>query len=106
MGKKFPKQIRKDKDFDWEVFLKYVNILYDKFPQTLKTSYPNLTEMQIRICCLSILKIKDKKIAYFFKLSNVDSIRYRKREIRKELKMTENSNFTNQLLEIFKDLRK
>jgi hypothetical protein len=96
------KQDEQNEDFNWETFFKYMNILHDGFPEKLKTLYPKLTEIDIRICCLSILKIRNKEIVCFLKSSNVDFIQNRKAKIRKELNMTKQISFANQLLEISK----
>jgi hypothetical protein len=89
-------------DFDWKTFLNRMNVLYDKFPEKFEFSYPDLTKIDMLICCLSILKVENKEIIYFFEASNEDYIANRRRKIRIDLKMTANKDFAKQLLKIFK----
>jgi len=89
-------------DFDWKTFVNGMNILYRKFPEKFELSYPNLTKIDMLICCLSILKVENKEIIYFFESSNADYINNRRRKIRNELKMDANIDFAKQLLKLFK----
>lgn len=86
-------------DEDWKEFELYFNDLNSGFYDKLKSSYPDLTNNELKICSLSKLRFTLKEIAQTLFLS-VDSVKSARYRIRKKLKMEKGedlSDFLNQL---------
>jgi DNA-binding NarL/FixJ family response regulator len=85
-----------NKNLDWTLLLQSMNRLYDHFPDKLRKSYPNLSEEEIHICCLSKVGLRNDEIAVFFD-TTANAIQLRKSAIRQKTGMKGQENFVKQL---------
>jgi tetratricopeptide (TPR) repeat protein len=88
--------------FDWDIFYQPINALYNDFIVQLKNLYPELTEEEVLICCLSKVGFNNTEIALLTKSPSENVIRKKKAVIRKKTGMKKQENFTKQLSEIAK----
>ena len=51
---------------DWDNIVNNVNVAFDNFTLNLKETYPELTDLDIRFCCLVRLDFKYADIAYLW----------------------------------------
>ena len=87
--------------FDWNMFYRIVNTLYDDFLIRLAGLYPELDKEEILICCLSKIGFSNMEIALLVK-SKKDIIQKKKSVIREKTGMKKQVNFVKQLEEIVK----
>ncbi len=88
--------------FDWSIFYQSVNALYDDFLLRLASSYPDLTEDEILICCLSKIGLSNEEINLLLK-STTNVIQKRKSSIREKTGMRKQEHFIKQLDDIIKN---
>ncbi|MDR1526408.1 MAG: hypothetical protein LBS46_01910 [Dysgonamonadaceae bacterium] len=91
-GKEILKKVNKiiyEKDiFDWGVFYQAMNELYKGYFDKIKAAFPQLSELEYKICCLTKSGLNNTEIAIILK-SNVNIIQIRKTTIRKNLAIPE-----------------
>jgi ligand-binding sensor domain-containing protein/DNA-binding CsgD family transcriptional regulator len=90
--------VKIDKDLDhnkqWEVFESAFDEVHEDFLNRLKSSYPNLTPKELRLCAYLRLNISSKEIAPLMNISvrGVEICRYR---VRKKLDIERDTNMTS-----------
>lgn len=97
------KKIKRVIDFElkgeqqWNEFEEIFNQLHDNFMQRLKTSFPELTPRDMRLCAYLRMNFNTKEIAPLLGISvrGVEDTRYR---IRKKLKLSSEINITEFIL--------
>jgi ligand-binding sensor domain-containing protein/DNA-binding CsgD family transcriptional regulator len=84
-------------DQHWNEFEEIFNQLHDNFMQRLKTSFPELTPRDMRLCAYLRMNFNTKEIAPLLGISvrGVEDTRYR---IRKKLKLSSEANITEFIL--------
>lgn len=84
-------------DKHWNEFEEIFNQLHDNFMQRLKTSFPELTPRDMRLCAYLRMNFNTKEIAPLLGISvrGVEDTRYR---IRKKLQLSSESNITEFIL--------
>ena len=84
-------------DKHWNEFEEIFNQLHDNFMQRLKTSYPELTPRDMRLCAYLRMNFNTKEIAPLLGISvrGVEDTRYR---IRKKLQLPSDTNITEFIL--------
>lgn len=84
-------------DQHWNEFEEIFNQLHDNFMQRLKTSFPQLTPRDMRLCAYLRMNFNTKEIAPLLGISirGVEDTRYR---IRKKLQLSSESNITEFIL--------
>ncbi|OIV40266.1 triple tyrosine motif-containing protein [Flavobacterium johnsoniae] len=84
-------------DKHWNEFEEIFNQLHDNFMQRLKTSYPELTPRDMRLCAYLRMNFNTKEIAPLLGISvrGVEDTRYR---IRKKLQLPSDANITEFIL--------
>ena len=90
--------VKIDKDIDhykqWEVFESAFDEVHEDFLNRIKSSYPNLTPKELRLCAYLRLNISSKEIAPLMNISvrGVEICRYR---VRKKLEIDRDTNMTS-----------
>lgn len=84
------------KDYDWSLFFQSVNALHDNFLVRLKDAYPQLSDDEILVCCLSKIGFNNTEIALLMK-SNANIVLKKKFFIRQKTGMQKQENFIKQL---------
>jgi len=84
-------------DQHWNEFEEIFNQLHDNFMQRLKTSFPDLTPRDMRLCAYLRMNFNTKEIAPLLGISirGVEDTRYR---IRKKLQLSSEANITEFIL--------
>lgn len=84
-------------DQHWNEFEEIFNQLHDNFMQRLKTSFPELTPRDMRLCAYLRMNFNTKEIAPLLGISvrGVEDTRYR---IRKKLQLASDANITEFIL--------
>ena len=84
-------------DKHWNEFEEIFNQLHDNFMQRLKTSFPELTPRDMRLCAYLRMNFNTKEIAPLLGISvrGVEDTRYR---IRKKLQLSSDANITEFIL--------
>ncbi|KUJ63514.1 ABC transporter substrate-binding protein [Flavobacteriaceae bacterium CRH] len=84
-------------DQHWNEFEEIFNQLHDNFMQRLKTSFPELTPRDMRLCAYLRMNFNTKEIAPLLGISvrGVEDTRYR---IRKKLQLPSDANITEYIL--------
>lgn len=84
-------------DKQWNEFEEIFNQLHDNFMQRLKTSYPELTPRDMRLCAYLRMNFNTKEIAPLLGISvrGVEDTRYR---IRKKMQLPSDANITEFIL--------
>lgn len=84
-------------DQHWNEFEEIFNQLHDNFMQRLKTSFPELTPRDMRLCAYLRMNFNTKEIAPLLGISvrGVEDTRYR---IRKKMKLPSDTNITEYIL--------
>ncbi|MBP4137017.1 triple tyrosine motif-containing protein [Flavobacterium geliluteum] len=84
-------------DQHWNEFEEIFNQLHDNFMQRLKTSFPELTPRDMRVCAYLRMNFNTKEIAPLLGISvrGVEDTRYR---IRKKLQLPSDANITEFIL--------
>ncbi|MCL1937971.1 MAG: LuxR C-terminal-related transcriptional regulator [Candidatus Azobacteroides sp.] len=89
-GKDFVQKMNKilygHPEHDWDKLYQIMNESYKGFFSQLKQQYPQLTESEFRICCLTYAGFDNTEIALHLELSK-NTIQHRKSEIRQKLKI-------------------
>ena len=93
MLRRFNKIVYTQEQWDWEILYQTMNEsrngLYDK----IRTKYPQLSELEFRICCLTCeTAFTDKEIEKIVG-GNLNKVRRTRSELRKELGMAGRENF-------------
>jgi Tfp pilus assembly protein PilF len=86
--KKVNKIIYEQDNFDWEVLYMTMNKLHKGYFDRIKELFPELSELEYRICCLTKSDLNNTEIAIILQ-SNVNIIQIRKTAIRKKLGICE-----------------
>jgi tetratricopeptide (TPR) repeat protein len=94
-GKEVLKKVNKiiyEKDsFDWDVLYQAMNKLHKGHLNKIQETFPNLSELEYKICCLTKSGLNNTEIAILLK-SNVNIIQIRKTAIRKKLGIPEHGD--------------
>jgi tetratricopeptide (TPR) repeat protein len=83
-------------DYNWSVFNEMANALYDNCLDRLKNLFPELTETELLICCLSKIGLNNMEISLLLKTTQ-NAVQKRKSVIRQKTDMKEQENFIKQL---------
>lgn len=86
-------------DNNWSMFNEMVNVLYDNYLDHLRNSFPDLSETELLICCLSKIGLNNIEISLLIKTSQ-NAVQKRKSVIRQKTDMKEQENFVKQLDQI------
>jgi len=86
-------------DNNWSMFIEMVNVLYDNYLDRLRNSFPDLSESELLICCLSKIGLNNIEISLLIKTSQ-NAVQKRKSVIRQKTDMKEQENFVKQLDQI------
>ncbi|MFZ6666405.1 tetratricopeptide repeat protein [Peijinzhouia sedimentorum] len=89
----------KIKDNFWISFYIYFNALYPTFISSLKASYPNLTQSDIRICSLIRLNLESHDIAQALAIS-LDSLRKARYRIYKKMNLSSDKELVEFILNL------
>ncbi|GHV22777.1 hypothetical protein FACS189428_5330 [Clostridia bacterium] len=89
--KKVNKIIYEKDNFDWDVLFQVMNKLYKGYFDRLQTAFPNLSELEYKICYLTKAVLNNTEIAILLK-SNVNIIQIKKTAIRKKLGIPEHGD--------------
>ncbi|MEG0888731.1 MAG: hypothetical protein RSH25_09680 [Bacteroides sp.] len=74
--------------FDWEILYQAMNDMEGGALDKIKEAFPQLSEVEFRICCLTKEKLTNGEISLLMK-SSVNAIQIRKTSIRKKLNIKE-----------------
>lgn len=107
LGSRFPKkyfiQINKlveasvKSDHDWELFEKLFDQAHENFFQRLKSTFPELTPSDLRLCAYLRLNLSSKEIAPLLSIS-VRGVEERRYRLRKRLGLSPEQNLTEFIL--------
>ena len=100
--KKVNKIIYEQDSIDWEVFYQTMNQLYKGYLDKIKITFPNLSELEYKICCMTKSGLNNTEIAIILK-TNVNIIQIRKTSIRKKLKILKHGDITKFMDEIINE---
>jgi DNA-binding NarL/FixJ family response regulator len=75
------------------------NALYDNYLDRLKNLFPELSETELLICCLSKIGLNNMEISLLIKTTQ-NAVQKRKSVIRQKTGMKEQENFIKQLDQI------
>jgi len=90
---KFNKIVFTQEQWDWEILYQTMNDDSNGLYEKIRIKYPQLSEQEFRICCLTCEKgFTDKEIEKIIG-GNINSIRKTRSELRKEFGMAERENF-------------
>jgi DNA-binding CsgD family transcriptional regulator len=92
---------KSDDSFDWNEFSILLNDLYDNFLIKLERLHPELNDIEIQFCGLLKAGLNTTEIALLLNFSPV-TIRIRKTNIRKKIKMKNGGDITLFIDELFK----
>jgi len=79
---------------DWDKFKELFEQVYNGFFIRLKEKFPGLSQAEVRLVCLTKLKLDDKQMANILGVSN-DAIRMTRHRMRKKLGLSENTSVDN-----------
>lgn len=82
--KRFNEIVYNKDSFDWDSLFRMMNYLSDNFQDKLKRSYPQLDDIEYKICCLTEAELTNMEIAIILGLS-VNTVQMKKSSIRKML---------------------
>lgn len=97
--KKVNEVIYGQEDYNWSVFNEMANALYDNYLDCLSNLFPDLSEMELLICCLSKIGLNNMEISLLIKTTQ-NAVQKRKSVIRQKIDMKEQENFIKQLDQI------
>ena len=97
--KKVNEVIYGQSDNNWSMFNEMVDVLYDNYLNRLKDSFPDLSETELLICCLSKIGLNNIEISLLIKTSQ-NAVQKRKSVIRQKTNMKEQESFVKQLDQI------
>ena len=85
---------------EWAVFQENFDLIHKNFFRNLKTKYPDLTPVDLRLCALLRLNYTSKEIARMQNLSlrGVEAARYR---LRKKINIQENEDLVSFMINFF-----
>lgn len=86
-------------EYNWSVFYEMANALYDNYLERLSNLFPDLSETELLICCLSKIGMNNMEISLLIKTSP-NAIQKRKSVIRQKTNMKEQESFVRQLDQI------
>jgi tetratricopeptide (TPR) repeat protein len=108
-GKEVLKKVNKiiyEKDsFDWDVLYRTMNQLHKGYFDKIYEAFPNLSELEYKICCLTKSGLNNTEIAILLK-SNVNIIQIRKTAIRKKLGIPEHGDIAGFMDGIIQEVKK
>ncbi|GHT02261.1 hypothetical protein FACS189440_09510 [Bacteroidia bacterium] len=108
-GKEILKKVNKiiyEKDsFDWNVLYQAMNKLHKGYLDKIQEAFPNLSELEYKICCLTKSGLNNTEIAILLK-SNVNIIQIRKTAIRKKLGIPEHGDIVGFMDGIIQETKK
>lgn len=82
--KKFNDIVYEQDKMDWDKMLKTMNHISDNFPDKVKNAFPQLDDVEFKICCMTEADFANMEIAIILKLS-VNTVQMKKSNIRKKL---------------------
>ncbi|WP_417363500.1 ligand-binding sensor domain-containing protein [Galbibacter sp.] len=88
-------------DKEWDHFYSLFNEIHPAFINNLKVRYPNLSERDIKLCALILMKFTSKDIATLFGIS-VSSVKIARHRLKKKLKLESHEKVLDKLKEISK----
>lgn len=88
-------------DKEWDHFYSLFNEIHPSFINNLKGRYPNLSERDIKLCALILMKFTSKDIATLFGIS-VSSVKIARHRLKKKLKLESNEKVLDKLKEVSK----
>jgi tetratricopeptide (TPR) repeat protein len=97
--KKVNEIIYGQEDYNWSVFNEMANALYDNYQERLRNLFPDLSETELLICCLSKIGLNNMEISLLLKTTQ-NAVQKRKSVIRQKTDMKEQENFIKQLDQI------
>lgn len=97
--KKVNEIIYGQEDYNWSVFKEMANALYDNYLDRLHNLFPELSEIELLICCLSKIGLNNMEISLLIKTTQ-NAVQKRKSVIRQKTGMKEQENFIKQLDQI------
>jgi ATP/maltotriose-dependent transcriptional regulator MalT len=97
--KKVNKILYEKDNLDWTVLYQVMNKLYQGYLDKFKTKFPDLSELEYKICCLTKSGFNNTEIAIILK-SNTNIIQIRKTTIRQKLNITKHGDITKFIDEI------
>lgn len=97
--KKVNEIIYGQEDYNWSVFNEMANALYDNYLERLHNLFPDLSETELLICCLSKIGLNNMEISLLIKTTQ-NAVQKRKSVIRQKTAMKEQENFIKQLDQI------
>ncbi|HCY42382.1 MAG TPA: hypothetical protein DHV48_13675 [Prolixibacteraceae bacterium] len=97
--KKVNEIIYGQEDYNWSVFYEMANALYDNYLERLSNLFPDLSETELLICCLSKIGLNNMEISLLIKTTQ-NAVQKRKSVIRQKTDMKEQENFIKQLDQI------
>ncbi len=97
--KKVNEIIYGQEDYNWSVFYEMANALYDNYLERLSNLFPDLSETELLICCLSKIGLNNMEISLLIKTTQ-NAVQKRKSVIRQKTGMKEQENFTKQMDQI------
>lgn len=86
-------------DFNWSVFNEMANALHDNYLERLHNLFPDLSETELLICCLSKIGLNNMEISLLIKTTQ-NAVQKRKSVIRQKTAMKEQESFIKQLDQI------
>lgn len=86
-------------NYNWNVFNEMANALYDNYLDRLGNLFPELSETELLICCLSKIGLNNMEISLLIKTSQ-NAVQKRKSVIRQKTNMKEQESFVKQLDQI------
>lgn len=84
--KKVNEIVYNQENLDWNKLFDIMNQLYKGIPDTIRKKYPQLDEIEIRICCLEYAGLSNNEIAVILEFS-INTIQMKKSVIRKKLEI-------------------
>ena len=91
--KKVNKIIYETDSFDWTVLYQTMNKLHKGYLDKIKTAFPDLSELEYKICCMTKSGLDNTEIAIILK-TNVNIVQIRKTTIRRKLKIFKHGDIT------------
>lgn len=88
---KFNEIVYQDSSFNWDILYSTINELNDGFFDNVKEKYPDLDDIEFKICCLIYIGFSNAEISIVLEKS-VNTIVSKRTSIRKKLGMKEHAN--------------
>lgn len=90
---------------NWNVLYERMNSLHGNLFTNIKSAFPQLSESEFKICCLTISQFNSTEIAVILNYG-IKSVHVKKSQIRKKLGITPMGSFTDFLTATFRQLKK